>query len=283
MHSVQNLISKLSASFDDLSHNERRIAQEILDDPAGITTMTSQNLAQQCGVSQSSIIKFCKKIGLSGFPALKITLSAEIARTQSAEQIHGDIFSNDPLSAVAQKMYNSKVSALSETLKLNSTDDFSIAVEKLTAAKRIIILGVGGSALVSSDFASKLTKLGKAVISGSDAHVHLANLARFGPEDLLVLISYSGKSKELLVAAEYAHQHNIPILRLTGPNAIDNTNSNEFTLRCVASENLVRSSSIATRTAQLAITDLLFILFAQKEADMPAKIQDSQNVVNRLR
>ncbi|MGJ8526974.1 MurR/RpiR family transcriptional regulator [Maritalea sp.] len=283
MQSAQNLIAKLNANLEDLSQNERRIAQGILDDPSLVTTMTSQTLALQCGVSQSSIIKFCKKIGLPGFPALKIALSAEIARTQGAEQIHGDIFSDDPLNAVAQKMYNSKVAALSETLKLNSTHDFSLAVEKLVGANRIIILGVGGSALVSSDFASKLTKLGKAVISGGDAHVHLANLARFDSDDLLILISYSGKTKELLVAADYARQHGIPILNLTGPSTSKNIGKNELVLKCIASENLVRSSSIATRTAQLAITDLLFILFAQKEADMASKIQDSQEVVNQLR
>ncbi len=201
MRNAQNLISHLNAVLEDLSQNEQRIAQWILNDPSQVTIMTSQDLAKQCGVSQSSIIKFCKKVGLSGFPALKIALSADVARTQDVEQIHGDIFKDDPLSEVAQKMYNSKVAALSETLKGNSSESLGEAVDVLSRANRIIILGVGGSALVAADFASKLTKLGKAVIQGTDAHVHLANLARFDENDLLFLISYSGKSKEILVAA----------------------------------------------------------------------------------
>ncbi len=92
MRNAQNLISHLNAVLEDLSQNEQRIAQWILNDPSQVTIMTSQDLAKQCGVSQSSIIKFCKKVGLSGFPALKIALSADVARTQDVEQIHGDIF-----------------------------------------------------------------------------------------------------------------------------------------------------------------------------------------------
>lgn len=283
MQNAQNLISHLNAIVEDLSQNEQRIAHWILNDPSKVTTMTSQDLAQQCGVSQSSIIKFCKKIGLSGFPSLKIALSAEVARAQDAEQIHGDIFSDDPLSEVAQKMYNSKVAALSETLKGNSSAQLGTAVDRLMKANRIIIMGVGGSALVAEDFASKLTKLGKAVVQGTDAHVHLANLARFNEKDLLFLISYSGKTKEILVAAEHARANKIPTIYLVGPSANIEPEAQELRLRCIASENLVRSSSIATRTAQLAITDLLFILQAQRAEDMPSKIQDSQNLVNRIK
>lgn len=283
MQNAQNLISHLNAIVEDLSQNEQRIAHWILSDPSKVTTMTSQDLARQCGVSQSSIIKFCKKVGLSGFPALKITLSADVARAQDAEQIHGDIFSDDPLSEVAQKMYNSKVAALSETLKGNSSELLAQAVDKLVAANRIIILGVGGSALVAFDFASKLTKLGKAVVQGNDAHVHLANLARFDENDLLFLISYSGKTKETLVAADFAREKTIPTIYLAGPGANISPMDHELKLRCIASENLVRSSSIATRTAQLAITDLLFILHAQRAEDMPSKIQDSQTLVNRIK
>lgn len=224
-----------------------------------------------------------KKVGLSGFPALKIALSADVARTQDVEQIHGDIFKDDPLSEVAQKMYNSKVAALSETLKGNSSESLGEAVDVLSRANRIIILGVGGSALVAADFASKLTKLGKAVIQGTDAHVHLANLARFDENDLLFLISYSGKSKEILVAADYARQSHVPTIYLVGPTANVTPQAHEKVLQCVASENLVRSSSIATRTAQLTITDLLFILSAQRAEDMPTKIQDSQKLVNRIK
>lgn len=283
MQNAQNLISQLHVMLEDLSKNEQQIAQWVLNDPQRVTGLTSQELAKLCGVSQSSIIKFCKKIGLSGFPALKIALSAEVARNTDSEQIHGDIFSSDPLNSVAQKMYDSKVAALSETLKSNSSELLSSATEKLMKANRIMVLGVGGSALVAADFSTKLTKLGNAVIQGTDAHVHLANLARFENDDLLFLISYSGKSKEIRTAAEFARTHFIPTIYLVGPNAPIEPMSHELVLKCVASENLVRSSSIATRTAQLAITDMLFILQAQKSADMQAKIQTSQNLVNKIR
>jgi RpiR family transcriptional regulator, murPQ operon repressor len=277
------VISSLGGELEGMSRNERRIAQEILNSPAEITSISSQALAQRCDVSQSSIIKFCQKIGLSGFPALKIALSAEVARNEKAQQIHGDIFSDDSLGAVAKKVFDSKVSALSETMKLNSNDELEAAVSLLERANRVIILGVGGSALIANDLSIKLTKFGKAVVHGGDSHIQLANLASLTRDDLLVAISYSGKTKEVIVAVEYAQAQAIPVVFLGGFKVDQRVSASDVVLRCTASENLVRSSSIATRTAQLAITDLLFVLLVQRQGEVAHRIHESQSLVGKIR
>ncbi len=274
------LIATLNARLDSMPASERAIARAILDAPGEVVNLSSQALAERCNVSQSSIIKFCQKIGFSGFPALKIALSAETARSENAQQIHAGIFSDDSLGAVAKKLFASKISALSETMKLNDNAALEAAREMIDRADRIEIFGVGGSALVARDLASKLAKFGKSVVMGGDSHMQLGNLASFGPEDLLIAISYSGKSREVNVAVDYAMERGIPVLFI---GACQRSPAPEVVLRCVADENLVRSASIATRTAQLAITDLLFVLFVQGRGDVARRIEESQALVRRLR
>lgn len=277
---TQNLISRLGARLDTMSKNERAIAEEIIQEPKAVTNMSSQALAEKCSVSQSSIIKFCQKMGFGGFPALKITLSAEIARSENTQQIHAGIFSDDSLGAVAKKLFDSKVSAISETMKLNPNSLLDGAVDLMERADRILILGTGGSALVAQDLTSKLTKFGKSVISGGDSHIQLANLASFGPGDLLFAISYSGKTKEICVAIEFAKDSDIPVVLL----GVDAKNNNpEIVLDCVADETLVRSSSIATRTAQFAVTDLLFVLLSQRQENVSKRIKASQELVQKIK
>ncbi len=275
-----NLIAQLKSRLDSMSGNERAIAEAILDAPEEVVNLSSQALAERCNVSQSSVIKFCQKVGFSGFPALKIALSAETARNENAQQVHAGIFSDDSLGAVAKKLFASKISALSETMKLNGNDLLEAAVAMIGAAERIMILGVGGSALVAQDLSSKLAKFGKSVIAGGDSHIQLANLASFGPGDLLIAISYSGKTREVNVAVDFAQEHRIPVLFI---GASQHNPGPEVVLKCLADENVVRSASIATRTAQFAITDLLFVLFVQGQGDVARRISDSQALVRRIR
>ncbi len=283
MNTPISVISRLSDGLDGMSQNERRIAEEILRAPAEVTALSSQALAQRCAVSQSGIIKFCQKIGLSGFPALKIALSAEIARTEHTRQIHGNIFTDDSFGAVARKMFDSKVSALSETMKLNSNETLESAVDLIERAGRIIIFGIGGSALVAQDLASKLSKFGRPVIQGGDSHIQLANIASLGADDLLIAITYSGKTREVTAAVDYALEHGVPVVFLGARRSDKASKSPDVVLQCAANENLVRSSSIATRTAQLAVTDLLFVLFAQRQDDVLERIEQSQSIVQKIR
>ncbi len=275
-----NLIAQLNSRLEGMSGNERAIAEAILDVPEEVVNLSSQALAERCNVSQSSVIKFCQKVGFSGFPALKIALSAETARNENAQQVHAGIFSDDSLGSVAKKLFASKISALSETMKLNGNDLLEAAVAMIGAADRIMILGVGGSALVAQDLSSKLAKFGKSVIAGGDSHIQLGNLASFGPGDLLIAISYSGKTREVNVAVDFAMENSIPVLFI---GASQHKPRPDVVLKCVADESVVRSASIATRTAQMAITDLLFVLFVQGQGDVAKRISDSQALVRRIR
>lgn len=276
------LLTRLKAGNENFSPSETRISNEIIKFPSKISSYSSQTFAAKCDVSQSSIVKFCQKLGYKGYPALKLALSAELARGEKNEQVHRNIFSDDSMGAVAKKLFQSKVAALSDTIRLNNSDTFDEAIAILQKAERIIIFGVGGSALVADDLATKLTKFGKAVIFGGDSHIQLANLANFGEKDLLIAISYSGKSQEVNVAINHANLQKVPVLAILGYRSKAFKLKNGVQLNCVADENLVRSSSIATRTAQLMITDLLFVLLTQRLDNVTQTIVDSQNIVKDL-
>jgi len=277
-----NLITRLKAGYESFSSSETRIVDAIIAAPSEVPTFSSQELARICDVSQSSVIKFCQKLGYKGFPALKLALSAEMGRSENERLVHQNIFSDDPIGSVAQKLYESKVGALAGTMRINSGADLEAAVTLIEKASRIIIFGVGGSALVALDLTWKLSKFGKAVIFSGDSHAQLANLVSFTPQDLLVAISYLGRTNEVRVAVEHANANGIPVLAICGLGAQPFDLQNGIMLTCVADENLVRSSSIATRTAQFAITDLLFVSMTQRLDNVADRILQSQKILQKL-
>ena len=278
-----DLIPRLRSAFERFSPSDARIAQKILDAPLEISALSSQELAERCQVSQSSIIKFCQRMGYKGYPALKLALSAEIGRGTSESRIHQNIFSDDSIGAVAEKLHASKVAALADTMRVNSGADIEKAVDMIVRANRVALFGIGGSALVAKDLAWKLAKFGKPVSNEMDSHTQLANLASLTPDDLLIAISHSGRTVEVRIAVEYANSKDIPVLAITGLDAKPFNPKIGITLSCVADENLVRSSSIATRTAQMAITDLLFVSATQRLGGVVDRISESQKIVERLK
>ncbi len=278
-----DLIPRLRGTIESFSPSDARIAQKILDAPSEIAILSSQELAELCQVSQSSVIKFCQRMGYKGYPALKLALSAEIGRTNTESRVHQDIFSDDPIGAVAEKLYTSKVAALADTMRVNSGADLEKAVQLIERAGRVALFGIGGSALVATDLSWKLAKFGKAVMCEHDSHIQLANMASLTPDDLLIAITHSGRTAEVRLAVDYASSKGIPVLAIIGLDARPFNQSVGITLSCVADENLVRSASIATREAQMAITDLLFVSVTQRLGNVAERIAESQKIVERLK
>lgn len=278
-----DLMPRLRGMIESFSPSDARIAKKILDAPSEISVLSSQELAERCEVSQSSVIKFCQRMGYKGYPALKLALSAEIGRSNTESRVHQDIFSDDPMGAVAEKLYTSKVAALADTMRVNSGADLETAVQLIERARRVALFGIGGSALVATDLSWKLAKFGKPVTCEHDSHIQLANMASLTPDDLLIAISYSGRTVEVRIAVDYASSRGIPVLAISGLDARPFNQSVGITLHCVADENLVRSASIATRTAQMAITDLLFVSVTQRLDNVAERIAESQKIVERLK
>lgn len=277
-------LAKIRAMRDSMSNHERRIADFLLDNVEIVRSHSSKSLAEQVGVSQSSVVKFSQKLGYRGYSDFKLSLSESVARSAMLPQaIHGDIASDDDLATVAQKLISRKNIALNETVMANSEQSLIQSADALRNAKRILLFGVGASSLVARDVAYKLMKLGKSVLIESDTHVQVANAATLGPGDLVFAISESGVTQEVVRVAQAGAAQGADVLTLTRFTRNPLTELSTFSLYCVANESEARSSSILARTAQFMITDLLFILISQKDSQANELFERSRQAVKVLR
>ncbi|WP_226704288.1 SIS domain-containing protein [Microbulbifer elongatus] len=277
-------LAKIRAMRDSMSNHERRIADFLLENVEIVRSHSSKSLAEQVGVSQSSVVKFSQKLGYRGYSDFKLSLSESVARSAMLPQaIHGDIASDDDLATVAQKLISRKNIALNETVMANSEQSLVQSADALRNAKRILLFGVGASSLVARDVAYKLMKLGKSVLIESDTHVQVANAATLGPGDLVFAISESGVTQEVVRVAQAGAAQGADVLTLTRFTRNPLTELSTFSLYCVANESEARSSSILARTAQFMITDLLFILISQKDNQANELFERSRQAVKVLR
>ncbi|MGO2130545.1 MAG: MurR/RpiR family transcriptional regulator [Pseudoalteromonas prydzensis] len=274
---------KIKALRQSLSSSEAKLADFTLNSANAIRNLSSVELAKVVGVSQSSVVKFSQKLGYKGFPTFKLAVIDALNDETTEPKLHGKITLNDSLEQIAEKLLSSKLAVLTETKNLNEAAAIEQAVSLLKSAKRILICGLGGSALVAKDFSYKLQKLGMPAIAEPDGHAQLAYVSTFAKGDLVIAISESGVTREIAEVVKQAKMNDSYVISVTkfGSNPVaDQAN---VRLYSVAEEESVRLSSILARTAQDFVIDILFIAMTQSSRQGRKLLEHSNDVVGKFR
>ncbi|HBV76487.1 MULTISPECIES: SIS domain-containing protein [Vibrio] len=271
-----SVFHKMMKQRESFSISGRKIIDWISHNPELACHSTSQEMADFIEVSQSSIVKLTQKLGYKGYSQFKLAINEDFIRRNSAQvtPLHHDILSDDPLTVIAQKLVQTKIDAMVNTTNALSMEVCDQAIRWIDAAQRVQIVGIGGSALTAKDLSYKLLKLGITALTESDTHVQVAVARILTPQDIQIVISFSGDKKEVLLAAETAKQQGAKVIALTSPKSSKLRKIADLCFDTIADESENRSSSIASRTAQNVITDLLFIHLIQYKEDIARVLID---------
>lgn len=280
-----NCLISIRQRYAGFAQSDKKLADFLLAEPDRARHLSSQQLALEAGVSQSSVVKFAQKLGFKGFPALKLAISDALASSPAPLSItvHNHILGDDMLRVVGEKLINENLSAMRATLDVNSEEKLRQSVEMLRAARRIILTGIGASGLVARNFGWKLMKIGLNAVVEQDMHALLATVQAMDPQDLLLPISYSGERREINMAADETLRAGGRILAITGftPNALQQRASH--CLYTIAEEQATRSAAISSTSAQTMLTDLLFMALVQRDLEhAPDRIRHSEELVKKL-
>jgi DNA-binding MurR/RpiR family transcriptional regulator len=241
-----------------LSEAERSVAEWILLDPAPLVRMSMSQVAQQCGVSDTTVLRMCRTAGFVGFTDLKLALAQDLVRP--TQLIHDDIEPDDPPAALLRKVFHANIQALYDTLELTDVDALVRAVDALEAARTITITGVGGSAIVAQALYQRLYRLGRPCDAPQDVHLQLMHAALNGPGDVVFAVTYSGVTKDTVEILQQARARGATTIALTGNAQSPASRHSDIVLTSVSHET--RTEPIAARVAQLTLVDALAIIYS---------------------
>ncbi len=280
-----NCLLRIRTRYPMLAQSDRKLADFLLADPDRVRHLSSQQLAEEAGISQSSVVKFSQKLGFKGFPAMKIAISEALASGQNPHSVlvHNQILGDDPLRMVGEKLIKENIAAMHASLDINTEEKLLASVALLRNARRVLLVGIGASGLVAKNFSWKLMKIGINAVAEQDMHALLATVQAMSSEDILLAISYSGERREINLAADEALRAGAKILAVTGftPNALQQRAT--LCLYTIAEEQATRSAAISSTSAQMMLTDLLFMALVQQDLEnAPQRIRNSEALVKRL-
>jgi DNA-binding MurR/RpiR family transcriptional regulator len=280
-----NCLLRIRQRYPTLAQSDRKLADFLLANPDSARHLSSQQLALEANVSQSSVVKFSQKLGYKGFPALKLAISEALASGQNPHSVavHNQIMGDDPLRLVGEKLIKDNLAAMHASLDINPEEKLLASVAMLRSTRRVMIVGIGASGLVAKNFAWKLMKIGLNAVAEQDMHALLATAQALTPDDVLLAISYSGERREINLAADEALRTGAKVLAITGftPNALQQRAT--LCLYTIAEEQATRSAAISSTSAQMMLTDLLFMALVQQDLEhAPDRIRHSEALVKRL-
>jgi len=258
---------KMRAVREELSANEKKIADFILENSALIRDYSSQNLAASVGVSQSSIIKFSQKLNYRGFTDLKLAIHESVVKSDSNEEVvEKNSTGNVRTESVEEQLYNVKNEALLTTIELNDQARILSAVKLLEQSKRIQIIALGSGSLVARNFASMLIQIGKSVIAEVDTYIQLSSVMTLGKDDVVFVISFSGQSAKMIQITRQAKKAGVSVISLTNYSANSIRSLADIPLFSVNREGDFIFPQIISTASQQHVVDMLFSCLLKRDS-----------------
>lgn len=266
-----SILIRVRGSMPSLRPAERRVADAVLADPAKISESSITAVARQCQTSETTVLRFCRALGLAGYPELRIALARAAQWEESAHggsaPISGTIGRTDSLADLVAKVTYADVHALEETGASLNIAVLERAVGAVAGARRVDIYGSGPSGLVGQDLQVKLHRIGLVSFAWSQPLEAAASAALLTAADAAIGICHSGTTSETVEALRVARRRGATTIAVTNFARSPVTEHADLVLSTAARETTFRSGAMASRITQLTVTDCLFAGVAQRSYD----------------
>lgn len=280
---MKNIQIQVMGQYNQLSQAEQKAADYFLENTDQIYSLPIADLAKQSSVSPGTWVRFCKTIGFSGLKELKQALfdQASEARPPSdtSTYVFTDIKDHKDVKGIVDSVRVSSIQAIDNTLRILDLDALDEAAELIFHARSVKLFGVGASSLVAQDLSHKLLRIGIDAIYSSDFHIQLTMAATMTADDIGIVISNSGTTKEMLeiqaliLSKEYKHI----VITSIGKNPL--SQKADIILATSSPEIHLRSGAMSSRIAQMIVVDCLFTSIANRNYKaIEPKLEDSYAV-----
>ncbi|MEJ6529484.1 MurR/RpiR family transcriptional regulator [Exiguobacterium sp. USCH10] len=279
---TMNGTARIRGAYSTLSKKEQRIADYILKQPEQIIHHTINQVADDLDVAESTVFRFCQRVGFKGYQALKIALASDVVAP--LQDIHEDITETDTALEIAEKIFSTNGKTIESTRQILEGDSLEKTVELFLGARRIEFFGSGGSAVVALDAYHKFVRSGLQVSAMLESHMQLMSASQLTTADVAVVISHSGASKETLDIAKLLKEKGVPTIAITNYAKSPLSKIADVSLYTVSQETAFRSEALASRIAELSLIDALFtaVMMRRGEAGR-ASLQQMREAISSRR
>lgn len=255
-----DILSRITADFAGLRDAEKKVAELIFDDIDFVAEANIGDIAARANVSDASVTRFARAVGCHNVRDLKLRLTRALAAGRRFIQDAGEA---DGLNAV----YDIAAQTLAVNRELMEQADIDGAVELLDNARQILVFGAGGgSTMLAQEMQFRLVRLGYAISAYPQTLLPRMVASTLEPSDVVVALSVSGYTPEIVDSANIARQYGAKVVAITtGGSPLAEIADVALPLAARETDFIYHPS--ASRYAMLAAIDVLALALAIRHQD----------------
>lgn len=237
-------------------------------------------IAKESGIGEATITRFTKKIGFSGFQDFKVTLAKEISNNERKGILNNNITNDESVKDTAQKLLQCNINVLEKTMEIANFDDIQKCAEYIEKAGKIYFFGIGYSGIVAQDSNYKFMRIGINSNCYDDSHNMVMMSSIANKDDLIIAISHSGETEEIIQAGKLAKENGAKVISITQNSPSRLNDISDINLSYVSVETIFETGAVATKLAQIFLIDLVYSqLVKERYADaMERKIKTTEAI-----
>ncbi|MBQ6819768.1 MAG: MurR/RpiR family transcriptional regulator [Clostridium sp.] len=262
----------IKSCYPSLSKSERKVAEYILQEKGNILYETLQDISKKINVGEATILRCVRKIGFNGFQDLKLQIAKD---DKPVEETYPENY----IDSISTNMIN----AIENTKSILDTNQLDKAIDLIKNSDTLLFYGVGASGLAAGEAKSRFIRMGKKGISVTDGHFQLMYSSTCTENDVILALSLSGYTKDILDSLKIAKKKNVKIIAITSFPLSPVAKLADCVLVTASKENLLDGGSLITKISQLYIIDLLSTGYAllNKNKVLALKEETAKLLINK--
>lgn len=273
-----SLLIKLRSSYDSLKTAEKKSADLLLSDPIFFSKATIAEAADRANCSEATFTRLAQRLGFKGYPDLKGIISE--GEKDNSVAPYDNLGKDDSPQTVVSKVFEATIQALNDTLSVLDLNKFEEAVNALMSAQKIMLCGAGDAATVAMSGYQKFIRAGLNVVTSQDPDVQLILASNLGEKDVVIAISHSGRTKNIVDAVKYAKSNGACVIAITNFPVSQLSKNSDIVLLTAAFTEHLKGEILAKRVTELCILESLFVnLLIKKSSSLKPKLEKSNDAI----
>lgn len=277
---IDNIFASINNGYYHFTVSEKKVADYVLAHKHNVQFMSISELADECGVAEATISRFCRRLKQKGYNAFKLAIAKAVAEEgqspiPAARPAAEPVAADDSVRELSRKLCTGHVAALNQGMALIRPEQIRRAVDLMCGAERIYFMGQGGSMLMSMVAAHQFSTVSPRFFAVQDSHVQASTVALLSPGDVVLFFSYSGSTKELMENMNLAKSRGVKVILITRFSRSPGAALADVVLQCGSDEGPLQLGSMPAKMAQLFVVDVLFHEYIRRDPESARRSQEN--------
>ena len=260
-----------------LTRSGHAVADYLLQHADEAQYLSISSLARECNVAEATVFRFCRALGFDGYHEMRIALAqANATGTMSSQRELQPGASTETLFEHASARLFTAINGTQNALSAEAVDE---AARMLREAKQVFCFGQGGSMLLANDICARFASLSTKFRTSGDSHLQLLTASLMNEADVVLFVSYSGATRDMMETLRTAKAAGAKVILLTHYEDSPGASLADVVLRCGAQESPLDSGSIPIKVAVLYVGEVLVLRYI---LDSPEQANTAQELTSEV-